>query len=316
MEHIMPSQHEIREQITVKIVEALQNGTPPWRKPWSASKNTGFPTNIDSGRRYTGINPLLLEIAAQRHDLRSKYWGTFHQWDRLGGKIKKRPTDVPAGQWGCQIVLYKPVLKQELNKETGEEKEIKYGFLKAFTVFNIDQVEGDHLDKYRSADVRTNTDFIDFEPAETAIAAVGADIRFGGDKAIYRRPIQPDSGDFIQIPHKHQFSQEKEYYATLIHELAHWSQLRLNWNGSYAEGELRAEISACYALTELGVPQSDDLSNHHAYLGSWLTSLQSDPRFIFRAASEASKVVDYLLSFSRQPVIDPAEDLTVSELAE
>lgn len=53
----MTSQAEIREQVTNQIVEALQQGVVPWRKPWSALENTGYPMNAISKKLYTGINP-------------------------------------------------------------------------------------------------------------------------------------------------------------------------------------------------------------------------------------------------------------------
>jgi antirestriction protein ArdC len=114
--------------------------------------------------------------------------------------------------------------------------------------------------------------------------------------------------DYIQMPPKPSFNPPKEFYATTLHELMHWSEYRLGWKGTYAEGELRAEIGACYALAELNVPQSDDLSNHHAYLENWLAALRNDPRFIFVASTAASKAADFVLSFSRshEPVdLDP-----------
>jgi antirestriction protein ArdC len=299
----MATQNELRQQITNQIIEALKSGDlPPWRRPWCNHRNAGHPVNIESNRPYSGVNPLLLQLAAQRHGLRSKFWGTFNQWHKLGGRIKPRPSKISPGQWGTAIVFFKPVRRTEVNKDTGEEEEVRFGFLRNYTVFNIDQVEGAHLDHLRVGDVPATSAFVDFEPAERAITATGADIRFGGDRAFYRRPTPDSNGDFIQCPHKGQFTEQKEYYATLLHELCHWSECRLNWNGTYAEGELRAEIGACYALAELGVPQSDDLSNHHAYLGHWLEALQNDPRFIFTCSTAASKAADFILSFSRAPV--------------
>ncbi len=263
----MPKQNDLRESITRKIIEALKSGSlPPWRRPWCSHKNAGHPVNVLTKRPYSGVNPLLLQIAADRHGLRSKFWGTFLQWQELGGKLKPRPRDVPPGQWGTSIVLFKPVVRTEVDQETGEEEEVRFGFLRSYTVFNVDQVEGTHLDHLRVMDTTATSDFVDFEPAEKAITATGADVRFGGDRAFYRRPSEDGDGDFIQCPHKHQFREEKEYYATMLHELTHWSEHRLKWKGSYAEGELRAEIGACYALAELGVPQSDDLTNHQAYV--------------------------------------------------
>jgi antirestriction protein ArdC len=296
----MATQTELRQEITNRIIESLKSGNlPPWRQPWSRHINAGSPTNVTSKRRYSGVNPLLLRISAARHRLKSKYWATFNQWQDLGGKVMRRPDHVPSGQWGTSIVFFKPINKTEIDPDTGEEEEVRFGILKNYTVFNVDQVEGD-LDHLRVSDTTQNSEFIDYEPAEEAIQATSADIRFGGDRAFYRR-----GDDFIQMPHRHHFKPQSEFYATALHELMHWSESRLQWTGNYAEGELRAEIGACYALTELGAPQSEDLTNHHAYVESWLNALENDPRFIFAASSAASKATDFVLSFSREMVNKP-----------
>ena len=74
----MPSQNEIRQRITSTIVEALKSGgLPPWRRPWAADPNAGFPANVVSKKKYRGINPLLLEIAAMQHGLKGKWWATY-----------------------------------------------------------------------------------------------------------------------------------------------------------------------------------------------------------------------------------------------
>jgi antirestriction protein ArdC len=74
------------------------------------------------------------------------------------------------------------------------------------------------------------------------------------------------------------------------------------WEGSYAEGELRAEITAAFAMAELGVPQSDDLSNCKSYVANWLAALRENSRFIFKVSSDASQACDFLLSFSRDRI--------------
>ena len=301
----MPSQAEIRQQITNQIVDALKSGqVPPWKIPWVGHPNAGIPTNIISSKKYRGVNVLLLQLHQMRFGLKSKFYGTFNQWQRIAGHLKSRPSNVPAGQWGCKVILYKPITKTERN-DRGEEVKVQYPLLRTFTVFSIDQVEAPHLHRFRVDELSVNPAFIDYDPAEKAIAATGADIRLGGEQAYYRKPTADGSGDFICCPHKHRFPEEKEYYAALLHELAHWSESRLDWKGSYAEGELRAEMAACFALAELGVPQSDDLSNATSYLAR--LKAMDDPKFIFRATADASKAVDYLLSFSRAPVEEPEE---------
>lgn len=305
----MTSQNDIRQRITSEIVAALEKGgLPPWKRPWATHPNaSGLPANAVSQRRYSGVNVLLLQLHQMRHGLRSKHYATFNQWRAMNCRVKARPKDVPPGGWGCIIVFCKPVRKVERSDE-GEERETEFFLLKHYTVFCADQVEGAAAARFQADDLPASSDFIDYDPAERAVAAANADIRFGGDRAFYRRPATGGDGDFIQMPHKHQFESEKEYYSTLLHELAgHWTEQRLGWTGSYAEGELRAEMASAFALAELGVPQSDDLTNHQRYLGNWLQAMQSDPRYIFRASAEASRAVNFLLGFSRQP--EPEEAL-------
>jgi antirestriction protein ArdC len=294
----MATQDQIRDQITNQIIEALEEGkTVPWRQPWIGIKNGGRPANVVSSNPYRGINPLLLSLHQQRHGFRSKWYGTFKQWQDMGGRIVRRPNDVLPGAWGCGIIYYCPITKTVTDPITGEENEEKYPLLKTYSVFSIDQVEGEHLDHLRAKDDGPlNNQFIDFDPAERAITATEAEIRHKGDRAFYHR-----SGDYIQMPPKTKFPNEADFYATAFHELAHWSESRTEWKGDYAEGELRAEIAAAYMLAELGVPQSSDLSNHQSYVQSWLKALRNDNRFIFKASTAANKAADYVLSFSRQP---------------
>jgi antirestriction protein ArdC len=47
---------------------------------------------------------------------------------------------------------------------------------------------------------------------------------------------------------------------------------------------------------------------HADYVGSWLEVLREDNRAIIRAASQASKVADYLLGFLPESAVDMSED--------
>jgi antirestriction protein ArdC len=304
----VPSQNHIREEITNRIVEALQQNLLPWRRPWSGSPNAGRPANAISKRHYSGVNPLLLELHNMRFSLRSRWWGTFKQWADQGCTVKRRPADVLSGQWGCTIVLCKPVTKQ-ITKADGDEDESRFVLLRYFTVFNADQVEGEFAKRLQVEGESSNGQtFPDFQPADDLIRAIGADIRHGGEKACYRRPTPEEAwpnhsdGDYIIVPHKRQFDPVGAYYETILHELAHWSEVRLGWDhkdAGYAMGELVAEMAASFLSTELGVPQGESFENHAAYLKTWLAKMNSDPSFIFRASNQASKVSDFLLSFAK-----------------
>lgn len=298
----MPSQAEIQKQVTARILDGLKQGNIPWRKPWRADKNAGVPANVISKRPYSGINPILLDLAAMSRGHVSRFWGTYQQWQSLGAQVRQRPSDVKPGQWGTQIVFYKQVKRTSV--EDGEEKTASFPLLKYYTVFNIDQVDGKSVDHLRaSTDGEAAPLEPDFEPARNAIDATGAEFHFGGNRAFYARPVgefpRHTDGDYIQMPHPGQFIAPQDYISTSFHELVHWSEVRLGWKGSYALGELIAEIGACYLCAQTGVPCSDDLSNHTSYLSSWLEELENDPKAILRAASQASKTTEFILSFSR-----------------
>lgn len=307
---------DLRQTINKTIIDALESGNlPPWRRPWRCSKNAGTPANVVSKTNYSGVNPLLLEIAAQRHNFLSRHWGTFNQWKELGGNVMRRPENVSPGKWGTTIVFCRPIKKAETASD-GEETDSKFWLLRSYTVFNIDQVEGDHLDHLRvSKDSLDESDEQErFDEAERIIGATNADIRFGGDRAFYS-----PAGDFIQMPPRSQFVLP-EFYQTLCHEMVHWTEApyRLNWDrkkpeNDYGRGEMIAELGGCYLASEMGLPTADNLTNHASYLLGWITSMKSDPKFIFKAASQASKAVDFILSFSKSPdeVEQPAEELAL-----
>ncbi len=291
----------LREKITQQIVTALEKGElAPWKRPWSGHPYaSGLPVNAVSKNRYSGVNILLVQLHQMKHNLRSKFYATFNQWKAMGCFVKARPKDVPPGEWGCGILYCAPVKKVE-RSDSGDEKTKEFLLLKNYTVFCADQVEGADAAHFQVEDLPVSANFIDFDPAERCIASVNADLRFGGDKAFYRRPTTDGDGDYIRLPPKTSFHSEAEFYGTALHELGHWSESRLGWTGSYAEGELRAEMTSAFALSELGVPHCGDVTaNSQSYLAHWLQAMKSDPRYIFRASTEASKAVEFLLSFSR-----------------
>ena len=311
----MPSQSQIRDDVTARIIEALEAEVLPWRRPWRTTVGGSQPgrhSNVASRKPYQGVNPILLELHAMRLGLLSRNWGTFAQWHNLGCRVCKRPAGVEEGQWGAKVVFWKPISKTVIDDQTGDEDEELRFCLRTFTVFSADQVEGNAAAAFQvSKDEGQTTDVQpDFAPAEELMLASGADIRYGGDRAYYRRPTPTGSypnhreGDFIVLPPRATFSPPGAFYETAVHELAHWSEVRTGWDHDkegYALGELAAEIGSCYVSAELGIPQGEGLGNHAAYLRSWLEALKNDRNFIFKASKQASKVTDFLLGFVKKP---------------
>ena len=197
---------QIRNQITKQIIEALEKGgMPPWRQPWIGTANTGRPANVVSSKPYRGINPLLLSLHQHRHGFSVsvvRYLQSVAGHGRTGSC--GGPTTCRRANGAAGSSTTAPITKTVTDPITGEETEEKYPLLKTYSVFSVDQVEGDHLDHLRARDDGpVNLNFVDFEPAELAIRATQADIRFKGDRAFYHR-----GGDYIQMPPKGKFPKE------------------------------------------------------------------------------------------------------------
>lgn len=308
-----PSADELRQQVTDRLISALEAGTRPWIKPWIGDPNAGFPTNIASENRYRGVNPWLLDMTASAAGYSSKWWGTYAQWGAKKGQVRK-------GEEGTVIVFWKIIDRWVTNEETGEKEKEKTFFLRYSKVFNLDQVdnvvapskvrsgkewiEGHPADKPHPLDaLRVKVDdgvkfeHTEYEPAELVIEQTGANITYGKGRACYY-----PSTDGIDMPSKDKFPKLEDFYSTIFHELTHWAEKRTGFvnekDKSYALGELVAEIGACYVCEHVGVPINSDtefVQQHAAYLKSWLGALKDDPKFIFKASKWASKAADLLL---------------------
>jgi antirestriction protein ArdC len=169
------------------------------------------------------------------------------------------------------------------------------------TVFHASQIDG--MPAYEPP--ARNWDPL--ERAEALVQASNAWIEHrNGDRAFYS-----PAADKILMPEREQFAQADRYYATLLHELGHWSghesRLKRDLTGtfaseSYAKEELRAEIASMMLGTELGV--GHDPGQHAAYVKSWIQALRDDPREIFRASADAEKIHGFLMAFDRHKPLD------------
>jgi len=274
------------EEITGKIINAIQNGTAPWQKCWNGREPH---QNAITGRYYSGINQLSLEIASMDIDGgQDPRWLTFFQAKEHGWKIKK-------GAKGTHVTFWKPFIeKKENEKEAEPEEKIVGVFEKIFTVFHASQIEG--INKYTPPEIN---EIESNERAEKMIINSQARIKFGGSVAFYR-----PSEDFIQLPQKENFKSTESYYSTLLHELVHWTghESRLNhgfgdkYTTEYAFEELIAELGSMFIVSSAGIKQTEgEFQNHASYIDSWLKELKRDSKYIFKAAAQANKAATFLL---------------------
>ena len=272
-------QNTIYDEVTNRIIERLEQGSIPWLKPWHTT-NT-LDKNIKTGNEYNGINRIILGMSG----FDSNIWGSFKQWKDLGANVKLH-------EKGTAIVFYKPVSGV---KVTSEGDEIIYNSV--FTtsyIFNAEQVEGIEI-KPR---VIEDKPFSNNVMVDTMVTNTGAHIKHGGNSSYFS-----PSEDYINMPIKSDFFDEANYYATLLHELTHWSghKHRLDrtkgkrfGDTQYAFEELIAELGSAFLCEKYAV--KGDI-RHEGYIQSWLKALKNDNKMIFKASAYAQKSTDYIVNF-------------------
>lgn len=277
-----------RENITNKIIDMIEKGTAPWQKPWDTKLAMANRPRNYNGRPYHGINAFLLWYTSMEKNYSDPRWLTFNQIKSLGGKVKKGEKAMPIEFW-----LW---TKKEIDKETGEEKEVKLDtpYRKIYNVFNAEQAE--NIPEVQKADLK----FSPHERAENIIKASGVPVHESIDGRAYYSPLY----DSISVPPKNSFNTQDGYYSTVLHELGHStghsSRLdRFESNAkfgteSYAREELRAELASTFMCNELGIALDKDNQQHAAYIKSWVNVLKKDHNEIFRAAADADKICCYL----------------------
>jgi len=282
---------DIYTRITNRIIADLEQGVRPWFKPWNAEHAAGRITKPlrHNGVPYKGINVIMLWSDAMAKGFTCPIWMTYKQAQEIGGQVRK-------GETGSLVVFANTVTRTETT-EAGEETEREIPFMKGYTVFNGEQIDG-LPDQYRATAAPTLDPVSRIDHAEQFFAATGADIRHGGNRAYYA--IQPD---YVQMPDFVTFRDAESYYATLAHEMTHWTRHpsrldrdlgRKRWGDEgYAAEELVAELGSAFLSTELGITP-EVREDHAAYIGSWLKVLKDDKRAIFTAAAHAQRAADYL----------------------
>lgn len=268
------------------MLDALESGLVPWRKPWTAM---GAHRNLITGREYRGINVFLTALSAMKGAYSYPMWVTMKQANTLGGRVR-------AGQKGTMVVFWEPRVDVKKN-DAGEEEQVRRLVFKKYYVWNVEQVDGIILP----------------EMPEAAGAATheGADALWeayrerpglfhGGSAAFYTAGL-----DAIQMPPRASFDGTGAYYQVLFHESIHstGAKHRLNrstltqagkfGDANYSQEELVAEMGGAMLLARAGLEPAYE--NSAAYLRGWLKALNDDRRLVVMAAQQAEKAARYVL---------------------
>ena len=279
---------DLYQRITDQVIAAIEagvkkTGRPLWQGQGGAS---ALPYNHKSGRAYSGVNVLVLWLAAQASGFGSAAWLTFKQAKDMGGVVRK-------GEHGTHIVYCEPLQREETNPTTGAPEERTVLLMRQFVVFNLDQIDG-----IERRDIE-RFPFQGIDAAEEVLRKSGARIVVGGAKAYYSPSL-----DEIHLPDRERFEVAEQFYGVACHEIVHWSgvkeRLARDFSGrfgseAYAFEELVAELGAAFICADLGlIPATMD--DHAAYVENWLRVLKTDKKAIFTAASSASKAHGYIMA--------------------
>jgi antirestriction protein ArdC len=283
---------DVYDRVTNHIVAQLEQGVRPWFKPWSGDNLAGRISRPlrANGVAYRGINTLMLWAAAVEGGYQNPRWLTFKQAVELGAHVRK-------GEKGTLVVYANRITRTETDSVTGEEHERDIPFLKGYTVFNAEQVDGLPA-QFHAAPEPVRDPLRRIERAEAFCANTGARIEHSGARAFYS-PRE----DKVQMPPFEAFRDAEAYYATLARELTHWTKApsRLDrefgrkrfGDAGYAMEELVAELGAAFLCADLDL-SPEPREEHASYLDHWLSVMKADKRAIFSAAAHAQRVADYL----------------------
>lgn len=275
----------VYEIITERITSMLEQGEIPWKKSWNAS--TQAPSNLVTGKEYSGINTFVLLSARYQ----SPYWLTFKQATAKGGTVKK-------GEKGFPVIFWK--IDKQTDEETGKEKTIP--LLRYYTVFNVAQVDG--LANVPATEIYTASEDgrQEIQAAELIVANMPnrPQIVHGFTRACYS-----PSADRVQMPVSITFDGQAGYYSVLFHELTHSTghvdrlnrnlgEIRAFGDEEYSKEELIAEFGAAFLCAEAGISPAV-ISNQAAYIQGWLKALKNDSRLLICAAAQAQKAAGFIL---------------------
>jgi antirestriction protein ArdC len=283
---------DIYQEVTDRIIQHLEQGVAPWNNPINRGSGDGWPKNLETGKRYRGINVFLLGLTAWERGYSSDYWMTFKQARDKDAQVKK-------GEKGSLVTFFKMYATKD--KTTGEDVTIP--MLKHYTAFNLEQIDGIKIPDAPEVDPNA----VPFEPLAEAERIVAG---FKDKPAIEhdggRRAFYSPATDSVHMPTVNRFDRRDDYYGTLFHELTHSTghSKRLNrgldeklaafGSPDYSREELVAEMGAAFLNATAGVSPST-IEQSAAYLQSWIKVLKGDKRLVVSAAGAAQKAADLIL---------------------
>ena len=309
------------------MIERMQSmKASDWRQGWTNGKGTmlGMPQNL-SGRNYSGTNSFFLQMDTAMNAYRTPVYMTFMQAQKGNIRIKKGAQSMPVIYWDLNI-------KDERGKRVAESdyKQMSRGeqakcevrpFLRAFSVFNVDQTNLEEVnkekydaivDRFKGPQLRDTQGMYENRALDRMFERQEWICRVQNDRIVDGAYYSP-ARDMVIIPMKEQFNIGKnaeeifkdgmEYYSSALHEMTHSTGTanRLNrdkgakfGDAKYAKEELVAELTAAMVGNTLGFDKRI-LNNNAAYMDGWINALREEPKFIVSVMADVNKASKMIL---------------------
>ena len=309
------------------MIERMQSmKVSDWRQGWTNGKGTmlGMPQNL-SGRNYSGTNSFFLQMDTAMNAYRTPVYMTFMQAQKENLRIKKGAQSMPVIYWDLNI-------KDERGKRVAESdyKQMSRGeqakcevrpFLRAFSVFNVDQTNLEEVnkekydaivDRFKGPQLRDTQGMYENRALDRMFERQEWICRVQNDRIVDGAYYSP-ARDMVIIPMKEQFNIGKnaeeifkdgmEYYSSALHEMTHsiGTASRLNrdkgakfGDAKYAKEELVAELTAAMVGNTLGFDKRI-LNNNAAYMDGWINALREEPKFIVSVMADVNKASKMIL---------------------
>lgn len=318
---------QIRDGMVKTLLEHIEKNPTDWQSGWN-NIAAGAPYNGKTNTAYRGMNALYLAFLGAERGYKDTRWVTFNQAKELGASVKKGEKSSPVIFFEFYDRKTKKAFDNRTVKDMTDEekaaymKENVYAVMKYSSVFNAEQCHNfpERKEIAMSEEERANQNV----KIETIIANSAAPVLYDGGSRAYYSP----GTDKIHLPEIRAFDSMQDYYATALHEIAHStgheSRLNRDLSGgfgseSYAREELRAELACVFMQIEQGIQlNGKHITNHAAYLNSWLEAAKNDTSVFFKAAADAQRIADYVadnyLQAADSAVIE--EENTVQEQPE
>ena len=124
------------QELTDKIIAALEAGVAPWRRPWdpNACGGSNMPVNLATGHRYRGVNLFVLGMSPLAFTSGDPRWCSYRQAAARGWQVRK-------GEKATPVYFYKPIEIEDKSGDSDRETR-RIPMLRTFSVFHASQIDG------------------------------------------------------------------------------------------------------------------------------------------------------------------------------